>query len=339
MKTILITGCGGNHFLQTLPCYNSYRVIAVASELYPGVEKMVSRYEKVDKCESPRYIEQLIKICKTNKVDVLVPTIDAEMKVLADNIRKFIEIGVKVAISNIKTIDIVTNKAKFADFLEEKMIKHPKFSVATSSHGMEEKAREIGYPNYPICMKMTTKGGSRGFRIIDDNHDYFDDYANKKPNSKFITMKTAKDIIKGREVEILLQEYLAGEEYSTDMVCDNGRVIAIAGRRNIAVDNSIPLVSVTCKDEFAYELSKKIAKELELDGNIGIDFIRNDEGLAVPIEVNPRITATVGLFNKAGLNLPDIQVKRLLGEKYDVTEATDGVKMIKTYTATYEGGV
>lgn len=339
MKTILITGCGGNHFFQTLPCYESYRVMAVASELHPGIEKMVWKYEKVDKCESPRYIEQLVSLCKMNSVDVLVPTIDAEMKILADNIGKFNDIGVKVAISNPRTIDIVTNKAKFAEFLNKKMIRHPKFVVVNSPKEMKTKAKEIGYPNFPICMKLTTKGGSRGFRIIDDNHDYFYDYVNKKPSSKFITMEMAQDILRGKEVEILLQEYLAGEEYSTDMVCDAGKVIAIAGRRNLVVDNSIPLVSMTHKDELAYELSKRIAEELELDGNIGIDFIRNDEGLVMPIEVNPRITATVGLFNKAGLNLPDIQVKRLTGEKYNASEMIDGVTMTKTYMATYEGGV
>lgn len=121
------------------------------------------------------------------------------------------------------------------------------------------------------------------------------------------------------------------------MVCDHGDVIAIAGRRNTEVVNSIPIESIVEKDDGAYEISLEVARKLELDGNIGIDFIQSNDGTYIPIEINARITATVGLIAKAGLNLPLLQVQRLLGEHYDVPKVKYGVTMKKEYRAIYGG--
>lgn len=337
MSTLLITGCGGNHFLETLPCFKPHRIIGVASELDQSLNNMVDAYEKVSRCDAPEYIKQLIDNCKKYKVDILIPTLDAEMITLCKNKERFLNIGVKVAVSNKESIETVTDKSKFSIFLEQSGLPYAKYQIITSDEELEEKAHELGYPTSPVCMKLVDKGGSRGFRIIDENHDFYSDYANNKPSSRFITMETAHRILKGRRVKILLQEYLSGDEYSTDMVCDNGTVIAIAGRKNTVVCNSIPLESIVEKDDGAYKISCEIAKKLKLDGNIGIDFIKNKNGKYIPIETNARITATVGLFARAGLNLPLLQVQRMLEEKYDVPNVTYGVRMKKQYRAIYGG--
>ena len=325
--------------METLPCYKPHRIIGVASDIDMSLVGTVDVYDKVSRCDAPEYIQQLIEKCIKYKVEVLIPTLDAEMNTLCRNKNKFSDIGVKVSISNEKTIEVVTDKAKFSNFLEQNYLPHAKFRIICCDEELEKEASELGYPDKPVCMKLVNKGGSRGFRVIDENRDFFFDYSNNKPTSRFITMETAHKILRGKKVKVLLQEYLGGDEYSTDMVCDNGKIIAIAGRRNIIVNNSIPLESVVEKNDDAYIISQRIAKELKLDGNIGIDFIKNRNGECIPIEVNPRITATVGLFAKAGLNLPLIQVHRILGEEYKVDDVHYGVFMKKQYKAIYGGPI
>jgi carbamoyl-phosphate synthase large subunit len=339
MSNLLITGCGGNHFLETLPCYKPNRIVGVASELDEFLYPLLDGYVKVSRCNSPEYIKELVDVCRRYKIDILIPTLDAEMESIVSNLHMFHKIGVKVSVSNPSTIETLTDKAKFNEFLKINQLPYAKYRIIHCEEMLEKAASEIGYPYEPICMKMTNRGGSRGFRVIYDNCDFFDDYANKKPSSRFITMDMAHRILKNSDTKILLQEYLGGEEYSTDMVCDNGKVLAIAGRRNIVVDNSIPIESVVDKDKEAYDISETIAKKLCLDGNIGIDFIRNKDGQAIPVEANARVTATVGLFAKAGLNLPMIQVQRLLGEKIEIPEIKYQVRMKKRYAAYYEGDV
>ena len=43
---------------------------------------------------------------------------------------------------------------------------------------------------------------------------------------------------------ILMQEFLPGDEYSVDLLADHGKVICATGRRNVVIDNSIPMESI-----------------------------------------------------------------------------------------------
>ena len=69
------------------------------------------------------------------------------------------------------------------------------------------------------------------------------------------------------------------------------------------------------KDELAYRIASDVVKLLNMDGNVGFDFMRNEKEEAVLMDINPRITATVSVIAAGGVNLPYLRVKQLLGEK------------------------
>ena len=48
-------------------------------------------------------------------------------------------------------------------------------------------------------------------------------------------------------------------------------------------------------------------------------------------DLNPRVTATVVLFKFAGLNLPYLRVKQLLGEPLPEIDIKYGIKMKRRY--------
>ena len=54
---------------------------------------------------------------------------------------------------------------------------------------------------------------------------------------------------------------------------------------------------------------------LGLDGNIGFDIREREDGTPVIMECNPRLTAGVPFFAQAGVNLPYLCVKKLMGEE------------------------
>ena len=81
--------------------------------------------------------------------------------------------------------------------------------------------------------------------------------------------------------------------------------------------------------------TSKARKALKLDGNIGLDFMKNTEGVPVLMDINPRITATVSVIAAAGLNLPYLRIKQLLGEHLPVCNVDYGTRLKRRYGETY----
>ena len=78
--------------------------------------------------------------------------------------------------------------------------------------------------------------------------------------------------------EMMLVEYMSGNEYTVDLLADHGNILYMAGRENVVSMMSIAQESVVSKIDSAYEMCRKIVKALELDGNIGFDFMKDANG-------------------------------------------------------------
>ena len=58
------------------------------------------RWFELPKISSDRYIDQLLNICKENGIGMIVPTIDTELMVLAQEKVKFGNEGISVIVSD-----------------------------------------------------------------------------------------------------------------------------------------------------------------------------------------------------------------------------------------------
>ena len=70
----------------------------------------------VPRISSPDYISALIKICQDKAVDGLIPTIDTDLMLLAQNRRQFEEVGTTVFISAPEKIALCRDKRKTSDY-------------------------------------------------------------------------------------------------------------------------------------------------------------------------------------------------------------------------------
>lgn len=61
------------------------------------------------------YILQLLRICETDHIDLLIPTIDTDLLMFSRNVAKFDKIGTKVLISKPDKIAICSDKNYTAD--------------------------------------------------------------------------------------------------------------------------------------------------------------------------------------------------------------------------------
>ena len=344
-KTLLITGCGGHFMADTIDCLRNqdveFEIIGVASEPDPFIIPLCDQYIKVPKSTAPGYIYLLLDLCKRHHVDVLIPTIDNEILPLYSMREKFREIGTIVSADCAGRYG--SDKIAFVEKLEELNLPHPKYKVIYSTQEFMDAARSIGYPMKNICAKLADKAGSRGVRIIRPDAFSYSQFENKKPTSKFVDRSAFADTLecKPSQTPVLLQEYLPGDEYSVDLLADHGKVICATGRRNVVIDNSIPMESVLEWNEDAIIICKAFVEKCGLDGNIGFDFIFDEYGNPIPIELNARLTATISLSAYGGYNMAYWQVLRLLGiELPPIPKLRNGCRIIRRLFPVFfdEGG-
>ena len=74
---------------------------------------------KVPTVDNPDYLNNLITICKNYRITLIVPTIDTELLVLAENEKKLLSFGIKVVISSTPFIHKCRNKYKIHEFFRE----------------------------------------------------------------------------------------------------------------------------------------------------------------------------------------------------------------------------
>jgi carbamoyl-phosphate synthase large subunit len=173
---------------------------------------------------------------------------------------------------------------------------------------------ELAVSHKRACFKPSVSNGSRGFRVIADDIDEHDLLFNEKPNSTYVSFNDAVRILSSKPFpELLVAEYLPGEEYSVDCLAYFGEAKLILPRLRIKMINGISVEGefVNNKDIVAY--CSEIIKELRLHGNIGIQVKRSSAGKFLIIEINPRVQGTIVAGLGAGINLPVLAIKQELG--------------------------
>ena len=154
-----------------------------------------------------------------------------------------------------------------------------------------------------------------------------------KPSTLNVTLDEMCDIIDECNPlpTIMAMEYFPGMEYTIDLLADHGKTLYIAGRINTTSSMSIAQTSEVKKIDCAYKLCEDIVHELNLDGNIGFDFMLDKNGKPWLTDLNPRVTATIVIYAAAGLNLPYLRIKQLLGESLPKVNIKYGTKLMRKY--------
>ena len=137
---------------------------------------------------------------------------------------------------------------------------------------------------------------------------------NYKPNSTYISLNDAVRILSsGAFPELLVSEYLPGEEYSVDCLANHGESVLIVPRVRIRMINGISVEGEFVKEDSIITYCTQIIKELQLHGNIGIQVKKSTAGQFLILEINPRVQGTIAAALGAGINLPVLAVKQELG--------------------------
>ena len=252
--------------------------------------------------EHPDYIPLLLKICEREKVGLLIPSRDGEMRILAENKKQFDKIGVKVVVPSLATIDVCSDKLSFALFCKE--------------NGFNTAKTDITLRSFPLFINNRFGQASKD--------------AHKVNNAK--ELGAYMDLIEYP----ILQEFIAEKEYTIDLCSDfKGRVISVVPRERVRTFAGESFVGKTVRNRIMINRAVKLAKKLQLIGHNTIQCFFNESTKKVKfIEVNTRYGGGATLGIKAGVNTPRYLIQLAKGQevKSRINKYKKGVTMYRYST-------
>lgn len=328
---ILVTCCLGDYMRSTIKCYRDNPDNRDLFIVGCDMRQMEHNWVDVDKfyhtspCNSDDYINELLLICKIEKIDILIPCHTNELEKLALSLDLFSTIGTKVAVADASSLHLINDKIRSAAFLKYICVDMPKYMAVESADmlgTLNDKSLFDFFPNGFVVKERHNCGG-RGMRVYKEQNSF---------NADDI------DYIRGiiaTDGGVLIQEYLDGKEFTVDIIADHGDVLYAVCRHNELMENGVARISTIVNDESIIEMCGLICKATRYHGNIGFD-IRCSDGKPFIIDINPRLTATVSLAAAAGINLPYYGLKLALGEEVPVDcELRYGTKIVRRISDTF----
>ena len=342
--TVLFTACSGWPTHANIGSLNKsenykYNIIGVDCSPNEAALNYVDILYKVPKANEPAYIDELLRLCKKYSVEVIVPLISEEIMPVWNHIDDFKEIGTNVLLPGKESlIETANNKMKLNEFLNMNGLDYMPKTAKLDMDALESVLTDFGYPDMPIVLKIEDACGGIGFKILDENkakmvNGMSSREARVNPYiSKEQLYKMPEDLLN----RYMIQEYLPGRELGTLCLVDHGRTIYAVSHDNYEMQYATTTYCELVDNEEAREIVTNINGILNLDGNVGYDFKRDVDGRLRLMEINPRVSATVSLAAKAGLNLLELGILRALGLpiKEDIVPLY-GMKLQRVYGTLY----
>jgi carbamoyl-phosphate synthase large subunit len=289
--SVLITGAGGPAAIAVM---KSLRADPSVGLLAADMDSWAAGLYQVPSASrtlipaglAPEFAEILLARCLSLGADIVIPTVDSELRPLAAARDAFTQAGIQLMlpsdISLARTLD--------------------KLALARACAGVVRVPRtelldEFINPDswtYPVIVKPRTGSGSRDITAVMSAQEL----KSLEPSADF-----------------MVQEYLPGEEYSIDVLADGGgRVVAAVPRVRARVDSGVSVAGRTLHERELERFGSTVVGQLGLAYISNVQVRRDHEGRPALLEVNPRAPGSLALTIASGVDMPRMALSAMRGE-------------------------
>lgn len=279
-----------------------------ASMLGPAIYD-ADKYYIVPSITEPGYIDKVLDICRIEKITGVLSLIDPELSLLAENKKKFEDIGVTIIGSSYELCEMAMDKMQMYEWL-----KAHGYNCARSWMDKSEfyEAVEAGEVTYPVFVKPY-----RGSASISISKVY---------NKKMV------DLLFEHEDNLMIQEFLDGLEIGADVYIDiiSGEVVSIFTKKKIKMRAGETDKAVSFKDPVLFDLIEKFVHESGYKAQIDIDIFEI-AGKYYISEVNPRFGGGYPHAYESGCDHMKMIVNNLNGivNAKNIGNYEEGIYMMK----------
>ncbi len=255
----------------------------------------------------PAFPDAMLDVAERERADAILPQSSFDLEGLAEHVDRF---PMPVLVSPPGAIRRSNDKAESYALLHRLGIPAPEFQRVRGAAEVESAARELGYPDRPVCFKPVFSSGSRGFRILDPSVDRAHQLLHERPGSVAMRLEEAVELLPDeRGPDLLVMELATGGERTIDGIANGREIVLGHPKTREAMRAGLAMYFVTLEDAELMRIAGLIVAELGIEHFFNIQLV----GERV-IEINPRISTIV---YQEDLNLPYLGVKRALGEISD----------------------
>jgi carbamoyl-phosphate synthase large subunit len=259
----------------------------------------------VPRVDTDGYIPRLLEICSHEQIRILIPLIDTELAVLAQNRHHFVSIGTQVMVSDPEVIDIGMHKTETCAFFKRNCVETPEIYTPEDI--------EQGYYHLPLMVKPND--GSASKMVFK---------AETQEQVTFFRRYVPRAIV---------QEFIEGDEYTLDVFIDMvGRVRCVVPRLRLEVRAGEVSKGLIVKNDRIIGIGRKVGESLSgARGCITLQCIVNRQGLIKMVEINPRFGGGAPLSIEAGADMPAWVIQLAMGREIGDVDNTyrDGLMMLR----------
>ncbi len=296
----------------------------------------IENFHRVPSPEDENYVRAINRICNYDSIDVVLPQTTRETAKLS---KSYKDVKAKVVVSDASAIEKANNKYALLKLCEEIGIPFPNSKLVSTAEELRRMAKELGYPESPVVVKPPVSFGSRGFRVLRKGSSWDTErFLTQKPNVTELSLEELLAILARNDKtdfpELMISEFLPGDEYSVDVFSGEKISVAIPRLRKEIV-NGISFRTALEYRKDIVENSLKLARAAGLRFAFGFQFKLDSEGVAKILECNPRVQGTMAASLFSGVNVIWMAVREALG--FPVERLPKPLKKAEFYR--YWGGV
>ncbi len=292
---------------QKIGC--ALRVIAVDVDpsWSPACQVADQAYE-VPRCTAANFISKILEIVEKESIHLLIPTIDTELLIYAQNHHLFAEAGVRLHLADLKTIEIFRNKAKTMRVLLEAGIAVPQTRLLENF--------SWGEISPPLILKPLAGSCSQGIIKITNQAEWIEAVVSEK-------------------AAYLVQSLCSGKEYTVNAYYCEGRLISAVPHYRYFVRAGEVCFAETQHVPGVEEVAEQIGRLFQLSGAICFQGFA-EKGRFVVIEINGRFGGGYPLAQRAGAAMTKWLIEEVLKRPPQYTKAWQkGVRMLRYDAAVF----
>lgn len=258
---------------------------------------------------APGYIDEILTICKSERINGVLSLIDPELSLLAQHEADFKSVGTKVIGSSYELCELALDKWSMYNWLTDHNYRCAKTYVKFETF---EQALASGEVTFPIFVKP--RFGSASLHI-----------------SKADDLEAAGFLFK-QQPDMIVQEFLNGQEIGVDVYTDmlSGQVVAAFTKNKLVMRAGETDKAISIKDEKLFTLISRFIEESGYRAQIDMDIFKIGDDYYIS-EVNPRFGGGYPHAYECGVKTPQMIVHNLNGQENvpQIGAYKSGVVMMK----------
>ena len=238
-------------------------------------------------------LERLTDIQAVEKIDVLIPCLDAELPLMVGLAEKLAEIGLKTFMPDAEQFER-RSKARLPELAEAAGITYPEVKTLANPLFFRT-CDQVGW-TYPLVVKGV----------------FYDAKVVANPEQAVAAFHS---IAQEWGLPVLVQRFVAGEEYNLAGIGDGrGNLLGeVMMKKRAVTTKGKAWAGVATADEILAEVARKLVAELQWKGPLEVEVMRDPKGVYQLIEINPRFPAWIYLSHGVGRNLPALLLELAMG--------------------------